>query len=181
MKRGVLVATLVVAAAGVASANLLTGSQGGSSAPVQAAAPDVAPRAVAKAPQTAPEKAREQPLPPPAVAVAAPNIQRVSVETRQAPVPLLMKSRPAANLPVPDDKLAAARSAADRSAADREAAAAGDDGAGERAARAAIEADGYKGVKVLRKGSNGVWHATALRGTTPVQLTVDASGSVSAD
>jgi hypothetical protein len=174
MKRGVLVATLVVAAAGVASASLLTGSHGGPSAPVQAQAAGVAPRVVAKAP--------EKPLPPPAVAVAAPapatatpNIQKVSVETRQAPVPLLMKPRPAANLPVVDDKVTGDREPA--APAD----AAGDDSAGERAARAAIEADGYKGVKVLRKGSNGVWHASALRGTTTVLLTVDASGSVSAD
>ena len=55
------------------------------------------------------------------------------------------------------------------------------DTVGENAARAAIEADGYKGVKVLRKGANGVWHASALRGKTTVMLTVDGSGSVSAD
>jgi hypothetical protein len=36
-------------------------------------------------------------------------------------------------------------------------------------------------VTVLRKGVNGVWHATALRGKTPVTLTVNASGSVTAD
>jgi hypothetical protein len=36
-------------------------------------------------------------------------------------------------------------------------------------------------VKVLRKGTNGVWYASALRGKTTVMLTVDASGSVTAD
>ena len=50
-------------------------------------------------------------------------------------------------------------------------------GAGESAAKAAIEADGYKGVKVLRKGANGVWHASALRGKTEVMLTVDAAAA----
>jgi hypothetical protein len=38
-----------------------------------------------------------------------------------------------------------------------------------------------RGVKVLRKGANGVWHASALRGKTTVMLTVDGSGGVSAD
>jgi hypothetical protein len=52
------------------------------------------------------------------------------------------------------------------------------DRSGESAARAAIEADGYKGVQVLRRGDNGVWHAKAFRGQTEVQLTVDGRGSV---
>ena len=49
---------------------------------------------------------------------------------------------------------------------------------GESAARAAIEADGYKGVQALRQGDNGVWHTKAFRGKTEVQLTVDARGGV---
>lgn len=49
---------------------------------------------------------------------------------------------------------------------------------GENAARAAIEADGYKGVQELRRGDNGVWHAKALRGRTEVRLIVDARGAV---
>jgi hypothetical protein len=49
---------------------------------------------------------------------------------------------------------------------------------GENAARAAIEADGYKGVQELRLGDNGVWHAKAFRGRTEVRLTVDARGAV---
>jgi hypothetical protein len=49
---------------------------------------------------------------------------------------------------------------------------------GENAARAAIEADGYKGVQELRRGDNGVWHAKALRGRTEVRLMVDARGAV---
>ena len=48
-------------------------------------------------------------------------------------------------------------------------------------AKAAIEADGCKGVRVLRQGANGVWHARALRGKTEVMLTVDGQGSVTAD
>jgi len=51
----------------------------------------------------------------------------------------------------------------------------------ERAAKAAIEADGYKRVSLLGKSVNGTWRAKAYRGATDVQLTVDAAGRVSAD
>ena len=47
------------------------------------------------------------------------------------------------------------------------------------AARAAIEADGYRRVSGLGKGIDGAWHAKAYRGTTEVQLTVDGTGRVS--
>ena len=50
-----------------------------------------------------------------------------------------------------------------------------------RAAMAAIEADGYKRVTVLGKGSDGTWRAKAYRGATEVQLTVDGTGRVSAE
>ena len=45
--------------------------------------------------------------------------------------------------------------------------------------QAAIDADGYKGVKVLRQGANGLWYARAMRGSTEVPLTVNAAGHVS--
>jgi hypothetical protein len=51
----------------------------------------------------------------------------------------------------------------------------------ERAAKAAIEADGYKRVSVLGKSADGTWRAKAYRGATDVRLTVDAAGRVSAD
>jgi hypothetical protein len=49
------------------------------------------------------------------------------------------------------------------------------------AAKAAIEADGYTGVRALARGSDGVWKATALRGQTEVLLSVGPTGSVSAN
>ena len=109
-------------------------------------------------------------------------MQKASVEPRQAPVPFQLKPRPPVNLPPVADKGADAKEAkaSDKPGEPSSEPAAGDVG-GENAARAAIEADGYKGVKVLRKGVNGVWHASALRGKTPVMLTVDGSGSVTAD
>jgi hypothetical protein len=173
MKRGILVATLMMTAAGVASANLLTtGPQGVASPQAQRATEPTRP-----ATTTGPERT----APAPAVAVATkgaavPTVQKVSVEARQAPVPFQLKPRAPVNLPPATDKATEAK-ASDKPG---EPPAAGDP-AGEAAARAAIEADGYKGVKVLRKGVNGVWHASALRGKTTVMLTVDASGSVSAD
>jgi hypothetical protein len=49
------------------------------------------------------------------------------------------------------------------------------------AAKAAVEADGYKGVKVLRRGDNGLWYAEGLRGSTKVRLVVDAQGTVTTE
>jgi hypothetical protein len=49
------------------------------------------------------------------------------------------------------------------------------------AAKAAIEADGYKGVRALVRGSDGVWKASALRGQTEVLLSVSPTGGVSAN
>lgn len=43
-----------------------------------------------------------------------------------------------------------------------------------------IEADGYKNVTGLAKGPDGLWHGTAMRGNTQVQVTVDRSGKVAA-
>lgn len=88
------------------------------------------------------------------------------VEVRQAPVPLLMRERPRV-LPQPvEATLAAMLSASDE---------------GANFARSAIEADGYRRVKILTAGPDGTWRARALRGTTEVVLTVDRAGRVSAD
>jgi hypothetical protein len=48
-------------------------------------------------------------------------------------------------------------------------------------AKRAIEFDGYRNVRGLVKGADGVWHGRAMRGRTEVGVKVDASGSVSAD
>ena len=48
-------------------------------------------------------------------------------------------------------------------------------------AKRAIEFDGYKNVHGVVKGSDGMWHARAMRGRTEIAVTVDASGNVSAD
>lgn len=186
MKRGILVATVMVTAAGVASANLLT------TAPQSVASPwpQPAPGAARPLSVSGPEKLVAAPVAvvtvaPVAAPVApkgapAPTVHKASVETRQAPVPFQMKPRPPVNLPPAADKDKATDAKAAGQSGDKPGEAAADP-AGEKAARAAIEADGYKGVTVLRKGANGVWHASALRGKTTVMLRVDSSGSVSAD
>lgn len=176
MKRGILVATMMVTAAGVASANLLTTAPRNAAPPVPRAQP-VAPASpvVARASQSEPAPSASPPAP--ARIAVAPTVQKSSVEMRQAPVPLQVKPRPPVNVPTVPAKATEAKPG--ETPAQQPAA---DDAAGEKAAaKAAIEADGYKGVKVLRKGANGVWHASALRGNTAVMLTVDANGSVSAN
>ena len=47
-------------------------------------------------------------------------------------------------------------------------------------ARRAIEFDGYKNVHGIVKGNDGMWHARAMRGRSEISVTVDASGTVSA-
>ena len=48
----------------------------------------------------------------------------------------------------------------------------------EGAAKAAVEADGYKRATVLGPGRNGTWRVKAYRGNTEVVVTVDGTGSV---
>jgi hypothetical protein len=173
MKRSLLAATLIVAAAGVASANLLTAAPVSPQAHAATPAVPVVTEAPAEMHTSVPAAAAVISKPAPTL---APAVQKASVEMRQAPVPLVMKPRPAVNLPAVEEK------AADKSKApDATEQVAATEKGGEAAAKAAAEADGYKGVKILRRGVNGVWHASALRGQTPVMLTVGPNGSVSTD
>ena len=102
-----------------------------------------------------------QPAPVPATIAARPPL-----EARQAPVPLQLKPRAAIEVPKFDADVVGAPPPR------------AGDGVGEGRAKSVIEADGYKGVKVLRKGANGLWYAEALRGKDRVLLTVDAQGNV---
>lgn len=90
------------------------------------------------------------------------------LEARQAPVPLVRSSRP------PRDASPFEAPAADTQQQLQ-------DDLDKNAARAAIEADGYRRVTVLGKASNGAWRAKGFRGTTEVLLTVDGTGRVSMD
>jgi hypothetical protein len=175
MKHGVLIAVAAISMAGAASANLFTtSSHGAASSPPPAVlkapageAPQLASGARLAAPRTEPA----------AKSTPAPVERKASLEFRQAPVPLQVKSRPPIYLPAADITEAYAKGEAGHSAITSAPSATGDQSS-ENAARAAIEADGYKGVQVLRKGVNGVWHAKAMRGKTEVLLAVDSRGSV---
>jgi hypothetical protein len=152
-KRVFLILALVTVTAGVASA-FAPGSQ------------ESVPRSGARdLPMPVAPKQAAAPIAP--ASGSAPVVNKASVEARHAPVPLLMKPRP----PIEQHDF-------DADAVGPEVPAKFSDGSGESAAKAAIEADGYKGVKVVRQGANGIWYARALRGTTEVPLTVDAQGNV---
>jgi hypothetical protein len=147
MKRGVFVFAVTMTVAGVASAL------------------GFAP--VAQAPR--PAQVASRPPSEPIVSLAA--APKSTLEARQAPVPLVLKTRTSVALPDFDSAAPASAPAAEAKANE------GDGGA----AKAAVEADGYKNVKVLRKGANGLWYAEALRGKTKVLLTVDSQGNVAAE
>ena len=153
MKRGVFVFTVAMTAAGVASALTL--------API------------AQAPPQPSQVASKPPSDPVLLAGAA----KSTLEARQAPVPLLVKARAPIELPTVASDTAPPETAAKAS----EEAGKASEEAAEGPAKAAIEADGYKTVKVLRKGANGLWYAEALRGKTKVLLTVDSQGNVAAE
>jgi hypothetical protein len=51
--------------------------------------------------------------------------------------------------------------------------------ASDAAAKAMIEADGYKNVRALVKAPDGAWRGLAMRGAVEVAISVDANGSVS--
>jgi hypothetical protein len=94
--------------------------------------------------------------------------QRVA-ETRQAPVPTI---RPPKRNPVRQVEAAPPS---------QETASASTPGLSEAAAKAAIEADGYKAVRALAAAPQGRWTARASRGQTEIGLTVEPDGSVRAN
>jgi hypothetical protein len=160
MKRGVLAFTVAMTAAGVASAL----------APMPSALRP--PQQAASGLQSAPS-----------------STAKAALEARQPPVPLVMKRRSTIEPPAYDadaiGPVPAKATDAPGESAEGGAKAAidapGESAEGGGGAKAAIEADGYKGVKVLRKGADGLWHAEGLRGSTKVLLTVDAQGNVAAE
>jgi hypothetical protein len=50
-----------------------------------------------------------------------------------------------------------------------------------KAAKVAVEMDGYKRVTIAGRTSSGGWRAKAYRGATEVLLVVDGTGRVSTD
>lgn len=86
------------------------------------------------------------------------------------PVPFLRQPRPVSASPTQPETPGAAAEEDDA-----------EDALEMEAAKAAIERDGYKRVKILDKASNGGWRAKAYRGVAEVFLKVDSHGAVSAE
>ncbi|WP_395712481.1 hypothetical protein [Reyranella sp.] len=162
MKSSIIVLVAVMSIVGVAVASL-------SKRPFDGGKPHMPPIGTAAHP--AADRSSEPR--PNAVAKSAPaELPKASVEPQQAPVPLLLKPRQAANPPATETSGAPARDEPGTTESSL-----APDQAGENAARAAVEADGYKGVRIVSRG-DGVWRAKAFRGKTEVLLIVDSNGSV---
>ena len=124
------------------------------------------------------------PTPTVAVAQAAATraTTRTPVETTRPPVPLLLsarspqgsqrseEARPAEATP---DNTAVAQT--DKSVTEQTDKKVSSDAA----AKAMIEADGYKNVRSVAKAPDGSWRGFAMRGTVEVAISVDGSGNVS--
>ena len=104
-----------------------------------------------------------------------PITNRNVLEARRAPVPLVRTVLPSAVTPNAVNVLT---SSMEQKAEDGQKV---QDDLDKKAARAAVEADGYKRATLVGKASNGSWRAKAYRGATEVWLTVDGTGRISLD
>jgi hypothetical protein len=91
------------------------------------------------------------------------------VPSGRPPVPFFRQPRPVSTSPVHPETPEAAAEDQLEDALDME------------AAKAAIERDGYKRVRILDKAGDGGWRAKAYRGVAEVLLKVDSHGAVSAE
>ena len=99
----------------------------------------------------------------------------VALEPRRRPVPLVRKFLPS-SITTTSEGVSAASAGSQQSLQPE---LQQEDALDRSAARAAVEADGYKRVSILDKRTNGVWRARGYRGMAEVALTVDATGRVS--
>jgi hypothetical protein len=115
--------------------------------------------------------------PAPTKAAAAPTLA-----ANRPPVPLVTQPRSTYFTPPPEQAAAdPAASAAAKQPGDTTQALAVSAPGEDSGAKRAIEFDGYRNVRGLTKGADGVWHGRAMRGRTEIAVRVDASGSVSAE
>ncbi len=122
------------------------------------------------APESEPRTVASRPSPSD-VATASPPVFAASttVFSLQPPIPLVRSQRAAATVAVTPE------------ARTHEAERQPQDGFDRTAAKSAIEADGYRGVTALAKGTDGTWRAKAYRGKEEVRLSVDGAGRVSTE
>jgi hypothetical protein len=140
-----------------------------------------------------PAQGVSSPLPAPPSAKAAAPARQEAPQAQAKPTIKLVTNRPPVPLVTPprtsyfEPQQATADSPSAQAPGDNNApgqagaltaTAAGGDGS---AARRAIEFDGYRNVRGLEKGPDGMWHGRAMRGRTEIAVRVDASGNVSAE
>jgi hypothetical protein len=174
MKTALIATVVLTSLAGAAAAGMVVTTSTRTTKPLVAreAPPGSLPQSSAA---SAPDQAAAAPpvLSTQSAAASAP------VETARPPVPLRISHK----RPLPDkpDKKAGSDKKADSDKADADKQESADTPAGQmsqQTAKAAIEADGYKGVQMLNQGGNGVWKASVLRGTTRIVVNVDPAGNV---
>jgi hypothetical protein len=162
MKLRFLVLALLVTTAGVASAHMLVPMPG--------------PPGVSPGSKMAPKPTLPLDQPPSAGPVRRTALAMTG--SPRPPVPLLLRTRRHVFVPAPEVAGDGSPVAGDSAPLDKIVAPAGNK-MSENAAKAAIEADGYKDVHALSRASDGTWTARALRGETEVSLSVDLAGNVS--
>jgi hypothetical protein len=114
-----------------------------------------------------PSTVASRPTAPERAVASPPVVASNDLQAHRPPVPLVQRVRPPVAAIAPDLPLSKAEIPSQEDV----------DWA---AAKAAIEADGYKSVRVLAKGSSGTWQAKVYRGATEIEVSVDSSGRVSA-
>jgi len=97
--------------------------------------------------------------------MAGPN----AVEASRPPVPLVRSTKvfaaPAGQIELPIEAIESQKQ----------------DDLDKKAAKLAVEMDGYKRVTIVGRTGSGAWRAKAYRGATEVLLVVDGTGRVSTD
>ncbi len=170
MNRLVSTFALVFAAAGLGASAYLMPAPGATTAPAgvtdTTTKPPIAKAAAPTAAQGAAPQVAKAIAPPPPTTTAKPAS---TISTARPPVPLLVSRRSA--YVGPESQQEQPKSA--------ETSVAENATPSDAAAKAMIEADGYKRVTGLAKGPDGKWRGRALRGATEVAVSVDAGGSVS--
>lgn len=170
--RTTLIASVVLTslAGATAAGMMMSTSPRGTGTPVErVTAPQASTSPVRLAPALAP--AQTATIPPAPSTRPVPVATSAPPEAARPPVPLRLTHKP----PIPE-KSVSSNSTAGADTPETANATAGQKS--QQAARAAIEADGYRGVQILSQGDNGVWKASALRGKTRVVVNVDQAGNV---
>jgi hypothetical protein len=105
-----------------------------------------------------------------------------ALQMRQAPVPIVRKHSDTPQVSSPEPETTTGRAAPSVEPSEIDVGKATERGAVDsQAAKAAVEADGYKRVTIVGRRPNGVWRARAYRGETEVEINIDGIGTVTTD